>query len=129
MKDQELLGHLADLARRLGFDVRTDQGPFRDGSCRLLTDETVEAKRRIIVLNRASPTYKKIAALTRVLSECPLDDIYLLPAVRNAIEKYRSQPERTDSIDEDEDSSEYTDSQAQPSSIQEAPCPNPPLNP
>lgn len=125
MKEQELLSHLTDLARRLGFDVRTDQGPFRDGSCRLLTDEATESRRGIIVLNRASPTHKKVAALTRALSRCPLEGVYLLPAVRGAIEKYQSQPEGSDHTDNDEDPAALDGSLAPPSSTPEAPCPNP----
>ena len=126
MKEQELLGHLTDLARRLGLDVRTDQGPFRDGSCRLPSGDGADSKRRLIVLNRASPTHKKVAALTRVLSECPLEDVYLLPAVRSAIEKYQSQREDSDDTDNNEDSAGFDGSLARPSSTPEAPCPNPP---
>lgn len=80
MKDQELLDHLVDVARRLGYEVRFDQGPFRDGNCRL-------EGRNIIVLNRASPLHRKVTALGQALSTCALDDVFLLPAVREAIEK------------------------------------------
>lgn len=85
MKEQELLGHLLDLARRLDFEVRTDQGPFRDGSCRL-------EERKVIVLNRNSPAHRRIAALSRALSECSLEGIFLLPAVREAIERASTNP-------------------------------------
>jgi len=83
VKDQELYNHLADLARRLGFEVRTDQGPFRDGACRV-------EERRVIILNRASPVQRKVAALGRALSACPLEGIFLLPAVREVIERARN---------------------------------------
>jgi len=125
LKEQELLSHLTDLARRLGLDVRTDQGPFRDGSCRLVSGEGSESNRRLIVLNRASPTHKKVAALTRALSECPLEGVYLLPAVRSAIEKYQSQSEDSNYTDNDEESAGFDGSLAPPSSTPEAPCPNP----
>jgi len=125
LKEQELLSHLTDLARRLGLDVRTDQGPFRDGSCRLVSGEGSDSNRRLIVLNRASSTQKRVAALTRALSECPLGDVYLLPAVRSAIEKYRSQGEDSDDLDKDENPAALDGSLAPPSSTPEAPCPNP----
>ena len=85
MKDQELLGCLLDLARRLDFEVRTDQGPFRDGDCRL-------HDRRVVILNRNSPPHRKIAALGRALSDCSLDDVFLLPAIRDVIEVARRRP-------------------------------------
>lgn len=79
MKEEELLNLLVDLARRLEFDIRFDRGSFRDGACRL-------QGKKVIVLNRISPTTKKITALSRALADQPLDDVYLLPVVREAIE-------------------------------------------
>jgi hypothetical protein len=87
VKEQELLGHLLDLARRLDYDVRTDQGPFRDGSCRLPSNADIPEDRRIILLNRNSPAHRKITALALALSERSLEGVFLLPAVRDAIEK------------------------------------------
>jgi hypothetical protein len=87
VKEQELLGHLLDLARRLEFDVRTDQGPFRDGSCRLPSSTDIPEDRRLILLNRNSPAHRKITALALALSQCSLEGIFILPAVRDAIEK------------------------------------------
>jgi hypothetical protein len=92
VKEQELLGHLLDLARRLDFDVRTDQGPFRDGSCRLPSSADIPEDRRLILLNRNSPAHRKIAALALALSERSLEGVFLLPAVREAIEKAAGVP-------------------------------------
>ncbi len=86
MQDQELLGHLVDLARRLDFEVRFDQGPFRDGHFHLPPDQNSPQDRRIIVLNRNSPAQRKVTALGRALKNCSLEDVFLLPAVRESIE-------------------------------------------
>lgn len=83
MKEEELLSILVDLARSLQFDVRFDRGSFRDGSCRT-------QNRKIIVLNRTSPATRKVAALCRVLGDQPLDGVFLLPAVREAIERAKT---------------------------------------
>lgn len=82
MKEDDILEHLLNLARRLEFDVRFDQGSFRDGSCRL-------QDKKVIILNRFTPTVKKIAALSRALAEQPLDGIYLLPVIRETIDNVR----------------------------------------
>ncbi len=80
MKEEDLLEQLIELARTLDFDVRFDRGSFRDGSCRV--DD-----RKIIVLNRRSPVSKKVSAISKALSAQPLDGIFVLPAVREAIER------------------------------------------
>jgi len=108
-----------DLARRLGFDVRTDQGPFHDGNCRL-------EDRNIIVLNRASPLHRRVAALSLALSECSLDGLFLLPALRSAIEKARGCPENGSSMEEAEKASTYSETNSQPSSPREATWQNQP---
>jgi hypothetical protein len=82
LKEEQLLEHLVELARSLDFDVRMERGSFRDGGCRI-------EDRKIIVLNRASPAIRKVIALAEVLSDQPLGDIFLLPAVRETIESVR----------------------------------------
>jgi hypothetical protein len=83
LKEQELLGHMLDLARRMEIEVRTEPGPFRDGSCRL-------HDRRMIVLNRNSSTQRKLSAVGGALCACDLKGTFLLPAVREAIERART---------------------------------------
>lgn len=80
MKEEDLLEQLVELARSLDFDVRFDRGSFRDGACRV--DD-----RKIIVLNRRSPVSRKVSAIAKALSEQPLEGIFVLPAVREAIER------------------------------------------
>lgn len=86
MKEVEILDHLVDLAKRLDFDVRFDRGSFKDGACRVHSQN-------LIILNRASPMAKQVAALGRALAEKPLDGIFLLPAIRDVIERARKTPE------------------------------------
>jgi hypothetical protein len=79
VRQEELLDHLVELARRLEFEVRFERGSFRDGSCRL-------QDKRVIVLNRTSPVSRKVTAVSNALKEQPLEGIFLLPAVREAID-------------------------------------------
>ena len=83
MKEDKLLDSLIEVARSLDFDVRFERGSFKDGDCRV-------EERNIIVLNRTSPTVRKVAALSRALSAQPLEGVFLLPAVREAIERARN---------------------------------------
>jgi hypothetical protein len=85
LKEGDLLDQLIDLARKLDFEVRTDKGSFRDGSCKL-------TERRVIVLNRSSVVQRKIEVISRALSEQSLDGFFILPAVREIIEQAKNNP-------------------------------------
>jgi hypothetical protein len=78
--DQKLLDYLVELARNFDFDVRFERGSFKDGACRV-------EDRNIIVLNRTSPTLRKVTALSKALSSLPLDGVFIIPAARDAIER------------------------------------------
>ncbi|MFH1861681.1 MAG: hypothetical protein ABH878_02610 [bacterium] len=88
MKDEELFWQMVDLARRLDYEVRFEKGVFQDGDCRL-------QDRRIILLNRSSSVAKKINALSRILCKHTLEHVFLLPAIRAAIEKARSESQQS----------------------------------
>ena len=85
MKEDELLDKLIELARSLNIDVRTVRGKFRDGACRV-------EDRNLILLNRTSPVPRRITALAEALSDRPLENVFLLPAVRDVIDKARREP-------------------------------------
>lgn len=82
MKEDELLEKLTELARSLNIDVRTVRGTFRDSGCRV-------EERNLILLNRTSPVPRRITAIAEALSEHPLENVFLLPAVRDIIDKAR----------------------------------------
>ena len=79
MTHEELFEELKGLANELGIKVRFENGNFDGGYC-LLREE------RLIVLNRRFTVPKKIRTLTLGLNEYGLGDIFIRPAVREAIE-------------------------------------------
>lgn len=79
MKAQQLVKALEEAVRQLGVEVRYERGPFRGGYC------TVEG-RPVVVLNRQRPPEAHLAALAAALRELPADEVYLRPAVRDALE-------------------------------------------
>jgi hypothetical protein len=88
MLDQGLLTALESLAEQLKIPVSyaamaTEELPGRGGLC------VLRGERRIII-ERALPTRKKAHLLAAGLAQFDLEDIYLLPAVREAIERARS---------------------------------------
>jgi hypothetical protein len=79
MTHEELFEELKSLASELGIKVRFENGNFDGGYC-LLREE------RLLVLNRRFTVPKKIRTLALGLNEYGLGDIFILPAVREAIE-------------------------------------------
>jgi hypothetical protein len=79
MTNEELFEDLKALSVELGIRVRFEQGDFDGGYC-LLREE------RLLVLNRRANLTKKIRTLALGLTEYGLGDIFIRPAVREAIE-------------------------------------------
>ncbi len=79
MTHEEIFEELKGLASELGIKVRFENGNFDGGYC-LLREE------RLLVLNRRSTVPKKIRTLSQGLTEYGLGDIFIRPALREAIE-------------------------------------------
>lgn len=80
-----LVQALTDAVERLGVRVRRERGPFQSGLC-TVEDETV------VVLNRQHPPEAHLAALAEALRALPADEVYLRPAVRDALEALWAEP-------------------------------------
>jgi len=82
MRQEKLLAELTALAEQLKVEVREEKGDFSGGLCRIDQD-------RRIFLNRSHSLPQKIRILSEALCKFPLEDVYMLPAVREYLEKYR----------------------------------------
>lgn len=82
MKDQDLLRSLEELVAQLDIQLRYEKGDFDGGLCRL--DD-----QRLLIVNAALPTRKKIRVLARELACLELDQVFVVPAVRRAIDAAR----------------------------------------
>ena len=76
---EELFEELKGLASELAIKVRFENGNFDGGYC-LLREE------RLLVLNRRATVPRKIRTLSLGLAEYGLGDIFIRPALREAIE-------------------------------------------
>ena len=79
MTSEELFEELKGLASELGIRVRFENGNFEGGYC-LLREE------KMLVLNRRATVPKKIRTLSLGLNEYGLQEIFIRPALRDAIE-------------------------------------------
>jgi hypothetical protein len=80
-----LVDELAEAAKRLGFEVRREKilrevgYRARGGACRLL-------EKNLIILDREQPPAEQLEVLVEALRQRDLDELYLSPAARRAIE-------------------------------------------
>ena len=81
MKNERLLSELINLSEQLGLEIREEKGDFNGGLCRIRNDN-------FIFLNRRHNLEKKIQVLAEALAAQPLEGRFLLPAVRDTLEKY-----------------------------------------
>jgi hypothetical protein len=78
MADSEVLGALETLAAALDIDVRYESGDFRGGLC------SVDHKHQII-LKKSESDEHKIDVLIRELSAFDIENIYIIPALRDLL--------------------------------------------
>ncbi len=79
MTAEDLLEELKSVATLVGVKVRFENGNFDGGYCLLRTE-------RLLVINRRSNVTRKIRTLALGLNEYGLDNVYVQPAVREAID-------------------------------------------
>jgi len=85
MKTEVLYQHLEDLLERVGISIVYDdlcdgQGRAASGLCRV-------KGRRVYIMDRAKDLPERISLLKQCLSEVDLDEVYVLPALREFLEE------------------------------------------
>jgi hypothetical protein len=80
MKENEILGHFEELTQNLSIDLRYEKGDFSGGLCRV--DD-----KQIMIINKKLSDDQKIKVLASAIAQLNLDNIYILPAIREIIEE------------------------------------------
>ena len=79
MRHEGLISELEAIANQLGVSVRYEKGDFEGGFCIL-------KEKKLLVVNKRLMPNKKAAALAIALHEIGLDNVFVMPAVREFIE-------------------------------------------
>ena len=79
MKNQKLYSEFEDLIGRLGLRILNGKGDFFGGSC-IVNNE------KVIVINKLKPIEQRLKILVNSIADYNLDDIYIVPALREYIE-------------------------------------------
>lgn len=77
---ENLLNDLKSLATQMGAKVRFERGDFKGGYCLMKED-------KLIVINKLSNTQRKVMVLAAALKELGIEEVYLPPNIREAIEE------------------------------------------
>jgi hypothetical protein len=77
------LDMLIEQAKKLGFAVRKESGTFESSFCNL-------NNKKIILINKDDGDESIIKLFVENFLELDLNDVYLMPAVRDYIENYKS---------------------------------------
>ena len=86
LEQSALLQQLVELAEKLGYGVRMEEGQFQGGSCRMRED-------RLLIVNRKLPPDSKVKIVAAALSRMDLEDVFIVPALRAVIDMHRIEPE------------------------------------
>tara|TARA_B100001173_G_C15936095_1_gene525003 strand:+ start:410 stop:667 length:258 start_codon:yes stop_codon:yes gene_type:complete len=79
MKNDKLFSEFESLAEKLGLKILKGKGDFIGGTC------TVNNK-TVIVVNKQKPMEQRLKTLAESLLEFNLEEIFIVPAVRDYIE-------------------------------------------
>lgn len=89
MNQGEIVDYLAELSEKLGIEVRWE-GLIGDGGiCEL-------RGKRILFVDRSLNLDTQVNVMTGALCEEPLDDVYILPEVRDLLEQARAEKRARD---------------------------------
>ena len=81
MDDEDLIENLEDLAGSFGFEVRMKPLGSRGGACIL-------GGRKMLFVDVDAPVEMQIETFAEALIEEDLDSVYILPEVRETIERF-----------------------------------------
>lgn len=80
MKTEQILEELKKASEQLGIRVRVEKGNFRGGRCIVGGEDT-------IMINKRHLPEMQLVVLAQSLRDVSVDDVFLRPAVRNALEE------------------------------------------
>lgn len=103
MKTQVIVKELEEIARQLGLGIRKGKGNFRGGRC-------VVGGEELIVLNRHHLPEIHLSILAEGLRGLPVEDVFMKPAVRKALEEVWEA--KLEEKAPEEDTAEATDDKA-----------------
>ncbi len=97
MKTEQIVEELKKAAEQLGYRVRIEKGNFQGGRC-------VVGEENTIMLNKRHLPQQQLVVLAQCLRDLPVNEVFLRPAVRTALEEVwqRNETFEVDAADGDD---------------------------
>lgn len=86
MKPEQIYQHLKDLAEKL--DLSVSEKNFKNVGMNIQSGFCVVKDKNMFIMDKHLPIQKKISIMASYLGKMPYDSIYLLPAIREILEKH-----------------------------------------
>jgi len=99
MKAAKLVQLLTEALEKQGYKLRNEKGNFRGGRCIFETE-------RLVIMNKRFGDEERAEILARALAREDLDSLFLLPEVREYVERYANAPQIVVDLTESEAESE-----------------------
>ena len=80
MNEESVLQELENISTKLGVIVRYELGDFIGGLCRI-------DNAKFIIVNKKLPISKKINVIAKEISSLDIEDVFILPVVKEIILK------------------------------------------
>ena len=89
MKPEQIYQELKDLAEK--FEVTVSEQNLRNAGIKVKSGLCKVRGKNMFIMDKHTSTHKKIDALASQLSEFPHEDLYVMPAIRELLEKKGAQ--------------------------------------
>lgn len=98
MKPDQLYQHLKELAEKLGIHVSDES--FRKNGIRVQSGHCVVKGEKMFIIDRHMKINDKVELLATFLSTIAHEDIYVMPVVRDILQKYSPSSETEEGSDD-----------------------------
>jgi len=88
MKPEQIYQELKDLAEKL--DIHVSEENLKTAGIKVKSGLCKVKGKTMIILDKHKSTHKKIKILTSHLAEFPCENVFIVPAVRELLEKQRA---------------------------------------
>ena len=98
MKPEQLYQNLIEIAEKL--NVKVSEKNFRKAGINIQSGFCKVKNKNLFIIDKRLPVFKKNILLANLLNKMPLENIYIMPVVRDFVNKHRKTERGKSSADQ-----------------------------
>ncbi len=98
MKLEQLYNSLKELAEKLGITVL--ELSFKNTGIKVKSGLCKVKGQQMLIVDKHKSIYSKVDILASLLSDFTLDDVYIVPAVRDVLDKHKAKIKKAVEVDD-----------------------------